>query len=638
MGQYRWTFGKDGKFALWKEETKIFEAHSAAETTDGRRIDTREAKWIAGTGNSASYQAENGLILTQVTEDGDWGQAKCVLSDASGKEISTRSLAPLCMYGGGGVTGPLFDGLFSKMLLVPYDNTMWLRYEAVPLRAGRKSYDFSLLFFEDTKEALLMGATDFTLWKNAIACASRESRQLQAISGVADEGTHDCAPHGAITGKAVESAPFVFAYGPDYRDLLEAYGDYLVKKNPILTWKGGVPFGFNSWAGLAFNLNADNFREAGRLFREELRPGSYHNKGEQFINFDARWMNNITPEDRKAIVKELNDNGQHAGGYDAPFACFLDDIGSVDKEIPEVPGHTYREMLLKDENGRLLEKVDGAYPYDITHPVWKQMEAAKAAYYKELGFDYIKLDFMSHGGAEGKHYDPRVRTGRQALYEGYKYLQELMSEEAMGHPFFISISIAPLFPNGLAHARRFSCDSFGKNEDVEYVLNAQTWGWWESGRLYYFNDPDHICLLKGYFDSRESSFGEARARYTTAVIGGTVMMMSDNYAVPEVMRRVRILACNPEVNRLAASGVAFRPVNCNGTSSCNCFTAVINGCEYKALFNWRNGMQEVAADAETGSEWKDLWTGRIFTAQDGKINWKTDGCDALLLQKLENDF
>ena len=630
MALYEWKFIGDGKFALYKGDMKIFDAHSAAESCDGRRIDTREAKLLDHTENSATYMAENGLVLKQVVANGEYGEAKCVLSDSEGKEISTRFLAPMCMYGGGGVTGPLFDGLFSKMLLVPYDNTMWLRYEAVPLRAGRKSYDFSLLFMEDTREALLMGATDFSIWKNAIACASKESRQLQAISGVADDGTHDSAPHGALTGKEVESAPFIFAYGEDYRDMLEAYGDYLAKKNPILQWKGGVPFGFNSWAGLAFNLNAENFTASAKLFRDELRPGSYANKGEQYINFDARWEK-IDPEVRAEIVKDLHSHGQHVGIYDAPFACFVDDI---DAEIEEVPGHTYREILLRDDMGRLIEKVDGAHPFDVTHPVWREMETKKVAYYKELSFDYVKLDFMSHGGMEGKFYDKNIITGRQAITDTYKFLQTLMSEEAMGHPFFVSLSIAPLFPNGLAHARRFSCDSFGKSEDVEYVLNAQTWGWWESGRLYYFNDPDHIVMLRGYFDSKDSEFGDARARYTTAVIGGTVMMMSDDYANPEALRRTRILATNPAVNAVAASGVAFRPIGCNGTSSCNCFTAAIEGTEYKAVFQWMKGVHTVTAPAADGTTWQNLWTGDTYTAENGVITWTTDGCDALLLKQV----
>ena len=48
--------------------------------------------------------------------------------------------------------------------------------------------------------------------------------------------------------------------------------------------------------------------------------------------------------------------------YDAPFACFVDDL---DAEIRELPGqnYTYRDILLRDEEGRLLEKVDGAHPF-----------------------------------------------------------------------------------------------------------------------------------------------------------------------------------------------------------------------------------------------------------------------------------
>lgn len=630
MNTYSWKCTNDGKIALYQGNTKILEAHSEARTLDGRKIDTRKAMLLEKGEGYAVYQAKNGLKLTQFLSGGEFAEAKCALSDASGEEISSRYLAPLCMYGGGGVTAPLFDGLFSKMLLVPYDNTMWLRYEAVPIRAGRESYDFSVLFMEDTREALLMGATDFSVWKNAIVCASRESRQLQAVCGAADAGTHDDVPHGALTGKSVESAPFVLAYGPDYQELLEMYGNYLLAKHPILEWKGGVPFGFNSWAGLAFNLNKDNFRETGKLFREQLRPNSYNNKGEQYINFDACWQK-IDPEVRKELVEELHANGQHAGVYDAPLACFVDDI---DAEITEVPGHTYREILLRDEDGSLIEEVDGAHPFDVTHPVWRAMEAKKVEYYKEMKFDYVKLDFMSHGAAEGKHYDPTVFTGRQAMTQVYEYLDELMSEEAMGHPFFISISIAPIFPNGYAHARRISCDAFGKNEDVEYVLNTLTWGWWENHHLYYFNDPDHICLLKGYFDPRETTVNEARARYTTAVIGGTVMMLSDDYANKEALRRTLLLAENPEVNRIAASEVAFRPVSGNGTSACHCFTAVIEGLSYIALFSWKPGLQEITARASSGSKWRNLWTGDIYTAADGMIRWTVDGCDALLLEQI----
>lgn len=47
------------------------------------------------------------------------------------------------------------------------------------------------------------------------------------------------------------------------------------------------------------------------------------------------------------------------------------------------------------------------------------------------------------------------------LNAAYQFIDELLKPEKTGKPFFISLSIAPLFPNGYGHARRFSCDAFG---------------------------------------------------------------------------------------------------------------------------------------------------------------------------------
>ena len=116
--------------------------------------------------------------------------------------------------------------------------------------------------------------------------------------------------------------------------------------------------------------------------------------------------------------------------------------------------------------------------------------------------------------------DKSVRTGREAIAIGYGLIDDILVKGKGEKPFFISLSIAPLFPCGYGHARRFSCDAFGTMEDVEYVLNAQTYAWWQSGRLYQYNDPDHICLLRSFGMERDSTQGEARARYTASAIAG----------------------------------------------------------------------------------------------------------------------
>ena len=241
---------------------------------------------------------------------------------------------------------------------------------------------------------------------------------------------------------------------------------------------------------------------------------------------------------------------------------------------------------------------------------------------------------MSHGGMEGVHADASVRTGRQAINRGYRFLAELLSPERVGRPFFISLSIAPMFPCGWGHARRFSCDAFGTAEDVEYVLNAQTYGWWQNRRLYAFNDPDHIVLLRSFCMERDSTEGEARARYTTAVIAGGVMMLSDDYDRPEAMARARKLATNREVNAVARARADFRPTDMAGASACRAYTARIGGRDYLALFALQEG-EELRVDCRregiAQGRWRDLWTGRVYCADQGVITWRSEGSDALLL-------
>lgn len=643
MQNWKWQYEEKGNFSLYNGETLITTAYAMGYHADGRKIDTRlselkkQEEICCGKGLVLTFEEENGLILTEYLEIGENGvpTASCGLSAADGSEVQSRKLIPLAAGSGRDNKLGLWDGIWLKMLQVPYDNTMWLRYEAVPFRAGRKSYDVSVLFKEDTREGLLIGAADFSIWKNAIIGSTTDAKHFYAQSGIADEGSHDSAEHGIVSGKEVKSAPFYVLYGSDYRELLETYGDLVGETSDILTWEEGVPFGFNSWAGLAFRLNADNYQKTGAFLRDALRPEGYENKGLCYANLDAGW--NVIPEDTLvALVEELHANGQKAGIYDAPFAFFGRDEKA---EIPGLPGHIWEEILLRDEMGKLLPRVDGAIPYDVTHPLWKEMTEKKLENFVKWNFDYVKVDFMSHGGMEGVHYDKNFATGRQALNYAYSVVRDYLAEERIGRPFFISLSIAPLFPCGYGHARRFSCDAFGTYEDVEYVLNAQTYAWWQNGRIYQYNDPDHICLLKSFGMAKDSTEGEARARYTAAVIAGTVMMLSDDYEREEARARAMKFATNRAVNAIAASEVAFRPVEAGDSSASNAYTAVVNGKQCIALFHWKQCKGAVSvccerAGLKAGVTYRELWSGAEVTDENGVITWNTENCDAILLEEI----
>ncbi len=639
-----WKDTGDGFWELEEAGKRILKACACARDISGRRIDTR-ACTLTGREETKDmlilhFAGEEGLLLTErlgVSPEGiPW--ADCVLEDSAGQEVHTRELTPLIFSSPGAREGEvvpaIWKDLWIRMLTVPYDNTMWLRYEALPLRAGRKSYELSVLYSEESREGILVGAMDFDRWKNALVCSASDANTLEARSGAADEGTHDACPHGVLSGREVSSSRFCVLYGPDYRKLLERYGDFLASIQPPLRWTHGVPFGFNSWAGLAFRLTQERYEKSGDFLRQELMPGGYQNNGTTYVNLDAGWSV-MSPKQLAAQAQRLHQAGQKAGIYDAPFAFFGKD---PEEEIPGADGHRFAEILLRDEQGRLLPRVDGAIPYDVTHPLWRQMTERKFRRFVEWGFDYVKLDFMTHGGMEGVHHDRTITTGRQAICQGYRFLCDLLSEEKTGRPFFISLSIAPIFPYGYGHARRVSCDAFGTAQDVEYELNSHTYGWWLNGRLYQFNDPDHIVLSKSFGMDRESTQGEARARYTTAVIGGTVMMLSDDYECQEARERALRFACNPAVNRIAASGTAFVPVHSAGCSASAAYTATIDGKRCIALFHWSDQKETVTLCAERAQlpgqgRYVDLWSGEARAMENGILRWEAEGCDALLLEE-----
>ena len=575
-------------FSIGKTREKTIDTRTARRT--GITKELREGRCLI----DVSYRG-NGLTLTQhfeIPENKPWFTVSVTLKD--GKQTESNCLIPMDF----GYPADICDGLFlsleQKMILVPYDNDMWVHYESAPLRPGRTSYDVSAVYNDRTLAGLLVGALDFDIWKNAVRCSAWDARCFSAISGVADSCSHDLLPHGFVSGEQVTSARFLCGWYEDIRDGFEEYGLQSMSPEAVWHWDHGVPYGWNSYSALTLHTSIDHYNRAADFLYEKL-PAFHSKEGITYINFDAVF--GIPKRQIRESIRRLHARGQKAGWYMNPLSHL------PIQDIVPLRGNKLKhrkDILLKTEDGADYPMIDGKYPIDITIPEAEEDFRLALREFVEMGFDYIKLDFLSHGAVEGKRYDSRIRTGREALNYFYRIVREELSPEKTGREIFISSSIDPHVPCGNAHSRRCCCDSFGHHDDVKYVLNALTYGWWTNRTNYQFNDPDHTVLYSSMVDGREpSSENEARSRYNASVISGTVMLLSDNFGpdgdaeiIANASARAAKFADNSALNAVASRGRAFRPLTL--ASDANVFYSG----EYLAVFNYEDRPREFEVEPE----------------------------------------
>ena len=591
-GRVSLLFLKNGSCAYSLDKKVIHIFGSEAKTSDKRRITTADAKRTrlecikkeAVTQITASYISDD-LVLRQnfkISENDPFFTLSITLSGEK-EEIKTNYLAPLAFVYPTSECDSLFRSLSQKMLIVPYDNDMWVRYENAPLSPGRTSYDVTAI--NDGERGLVIGALDFSVWKNAIKCSSYDARVYTVFSGVADPSTHDSFAHAAVCGKEVSSAEFFCGFYEDIRDGLEEYGDCVKENNPIKEWSHGVPFGWNSYSALMASLTTNHIDETADFMFNEL-PSFKGEDGSQYINLDASF--GLSKKKLRKIIDKCHSRGQKVGTYIAPLITipamsFLPLKGSKLKR---------KEITLRKPDGSEYHTVDGSLPVDITIPEAETDLRLTLRSIAEDGYDYLKIDFLSHGALEGIRYDKSIKTGRQALMRFYEILWDELSPERIGREIFISLSIAPLFPSGFGHARRCCCDAFGHKEDSDYVLSSLRHAFWVSGRLYKYCDPDHTVLCNSVVDKRGfTNEKEAKLRYYSSVISGTVMLLSDNYGpygdkeiISLSRSRAKEFADNEEINRIARLGKPFRPLYIG--EDCNIFYLENKDRTYIALFNF----------------------------------------------------
>jgi hypothetical protein len=477
----------------------------------------------------------------------------------------------------------------------------------MPINNTSSGYEVSAFFDNTSRNGLVVGSVTHDTWKTGIYFQGSNNKLdvLNVYGGVTSGDTRDVEPHGLVKGNTISSPTVFVGFGPDWRTTLEEYGDANARIAPKLAWSGGVPFGWNSWYAYGTAVSFSNATAVSSFFKNNLQTNHFHNKGTVYINLDSFWTQ-LSDSQLIQFANGCHSNGQKAGIYWTPFVYWGTEQQGSNSLMTGSGNYKWSHAFLRTTNGD-PQIIDNGIALDPTHPGFKQMTAYYMNFFKSRGFDYLKLDFLTHGALEGIHYDTNVTTGIQAYNQGMQYL---LAQNA--GRMFLSESIAPIFPYQYAHARRIYCDTAGSISDTAATMQAVNYGWWLNDRLYQFNDPDMTKFAS-------FSANENQSRLINAAVSGTVFLNSDDLASSAGQSLARMCLTNARINEIARSGVIFRPVEGNtGTSASDVFIRPDGTTWYVAVFNYSSASTNKTVNltrlgiSGTYTAW-DLWSGATST-------------------------
>ncbi len=536
----------------------------------------------------------------------------------AGSSLSTNRITPVAVYPGG--LPEMTDGVFVQ---IPFDNDQWVEPAVLPFgKLGRTtfSYETAALVNRESGAGMVVGSVEHDVWKTGIQLDALHGtlRNFTVFGGIADSGTRDNSPHGSVSGDEIHSPKIFLGYFADWRDGMTAYAEANAAIVPPKESVPDVPFGYNSWGVLQDKVKYSDMTAVSDYIKEYLQDIWTQDGAPVYVNIDSFWdfiVHNdpsvdLPLEDAlKAFVEHCHANGQKAGIYYTPFTAWHGDEASLKSHKMEGSDYTYYDAALRKSDGSgLYGKLDGGYALDPTHPGTIARTEQKLKWFIDLGFEYVKLDFMTHGAAEGQHYDPSVTTGMQAYNAGMAKIAEICEGK-----LYVNLSIAPLFPYQYADGRRISCDAFSSIDNTKHVLSYLTACFWEE-KLYPYPDPDHLVV---WGKNGSVSEGEARCRVTSGAISGTSFLVGDDLSdaaeIPEKHERMLKMFGNADIAAAAKLGRMFCPFalpDSNGRCA-EAYRLLANDEFYLAVFNFDKTETEIRYDLAG-----HLPAGTIFTAAE----------------------
>jgi len=527
----------------------------------------------------------------------------------SGSNASANWMGPVVVSTNGGVDIGSYND--DRALFVPFDNDDFARYNAMSINSSTVSYEVSAFYDNTTRNGLVVGSVTHDVWKSGVyfSGSNNQLNQMNVFAG--NPSPWDVMPHGFVTGNVISSPTMFVGFGGDWRTVMENYAAENTEFAPPLVWTNGVPFGWNSW-GVTNYQSHITYAAAIAVsdsIHTNLQPYGFTNEGTVYVNLDSYGTYNLTTSQLQNFVSHCHANGQKAGIYFTPFT-YWGTLAQSSNQVAPGSGYHYSDILLQTTNGSAIS-YDSALALDPTHPGTKELILNQISGLVTDGFDYIKLDFLSHGALEGVHYDTNVTTGIEAYNQGMQFLLNQVAGK-----MFISESIAPLFPYQYGHSRRIACDAYTSFiSNTEYTMNSVTYGWWLD-RLYPFNDPDMMVFDNGP-NSNEDQSRLINCAITGVFLNGSILTNSASIALAETY------LTNAAIDAVARVGQSFTPVEGNtGTTAANIFERQDGITWCIAVFNYTSSAtNETVNLSRAGLPPGDftatnLWDGTVTTVSN----------------------
>ena len=568
----------------WKNSKKISSFYSGIGFNTGYIKGISYTSWsyaLSGTNEAIFTATAAGLPTMKQYFTLDKPDSFLVRVEAVGSNLSANWMGPVVVDSTSGGRVDIGVTNDNRALFVPFDNDSFVRYNAMPLNSTSTSYEVGAFYDNATRNGLVVGSVTHDTWKSGVYFYGQNNKlnQMNVFGGAISPW--DDMPHGYVSGNIISSPTMFVGFGNDWRTVMANFAAENTNFAPRLIWTNGVPFGWNSWGVIQQNINYNDAISVSDFFHTNLEPHGFTNsQGTVYINLDSYWRN-LNNFELSSFVSHCHALGQKAGIYFGPFVWFGSANNATNTYVDGTT-NTFSQVLLRDNNGN-FESVDGGLAMDPTHPGTQNYISYNINEFTNWGFDYVKLDFLSHGALEGVHYDTNITTGIQAYNEG---MSNVLSQ--INGRMFISESIAPLFPYQYGHSRRIACDA-GTSliGNTEYTMNSVTYGWWLDD-LYQFNDPD-MMVFNGY----GATTNENQSRLINAAVTG-LFLDGDDLTGSSGQQGADYGLTNDFINAVARSGQTFAPADGNtGTSAANIFSLQNGTNWYIAVFNYTSSTTNI---------------------------------------------